>query len=189
MARERKFSEEELYNAVERVLLTSGYEGLNFGLLAEHLQVSRGAIYKYYKNKEDLVLEFMVHKMHIFFRELKEIEKYESFEHKFDYLFHIMFKHSAIVQILAMAHQNPFDKNERMIRNKEKMTEYHLNIYAQLDSFIKLGKKEKIIKEDYPNSLLLGMMFQTIIIPNHFEVPEEEWVTSIKNILRKGMFN
>jgi TetR/AcrR family transcriptional regulator, repressor of fatR-cypB operon len=188
MARERKFSEDDLFKAVERVLLTSGYDGLNFGLLAEQLHVSRGALYKYYKNKEDLVLEYMVHKMHIFFRELKEMEKHESFEHKFDYLFHIMFKHSAIVQILAMAHQNPFDKNERMIRNKDKMTEYHLNIYAQLDSFIKFGKQEGIIKDEFPNSLLLGMMFQTIVIPNHFGVPEEEWVTSIKNIIQKGMF-
>ncbi len=188
VARERKFSTGDLFQVVERLLLEHGYDGLNFGLLAEELHVSRGALYKYYENKEDLVLEYMIHKMHKFFDDIKQIKEYKSFQEQFDFLFDVMFQYATIVQLLARAHENPQTKKDQIAKNKKIMDEYHLEIYGHLEDFIELGKQEGVLKKDIPDKVMLAMIFQTVIMPNHFGVPEEEWVGFIKEILSNGMF-
>ena len=35
-------------------------------------------------------------------------------------------------------------------------------------TFINLGKKDGKLKEDLPDGLILGFIFQTIAIPNHY---------------------
>ena len=42
MARERKFSLEELFQTTKQLLLDYGYEGFTFSLLADQLEVARG---------------------------------------------------------------------------------------------------------------------------------------------------
>jgi TetR/AcrR family transcriptional regulator, repressor of fatR-cypB operon len=188
MARERKFSTEDLFSVVEKILLENGYESLTFGRLADDLHISRGAIYKYYDNKEDLVLEYMIHKMRQFFNELKLMENEPNFEAQFDYLFQVMFRFSAIVQILVRVHLDPFEQNEKLAKNKEKMDQYHMKIYKEMEQFIQSGKEEGILREDLPNQLILAMILQTVVMPNHFQIPQKEWMESIKSIIRHGMF-
>lgn len=60
MARERKFSSDEIFNTTKILLLKYGYEGYTFSLLADTLNVSRAAIYKYYVNKEELIFDYLV---------------------------------------------------------------------------------------------------------------------------------
>lgn len=80
MARERKFTEEELFVAVKHILLAQGYEGFTFSLLADRLEVSRGAIYKYYENKESLITQFMVYEMDQFIHELEKINQLNGYD-------------------------------------------------------------------------------------------------------------
>ena len=51
MARESKFTTEELYNLTRSLLYDFGYDRFHFGLLAEQLGVTRSALYKYYGTK------------------------------------------------------------------------------------------------------------------------------------------
>lgn len=57
MARERKFTRDDLYETTKYMLLENGYEGFTFSKLAEKLNVSRGAIYKYFNNKDELITD------------------------------------------------------------------------------------------------------------------------------------
>lgn len=188
MARERKFSMEELYHITKETLLHHGYEGFTFSLLADQLNISRGTIYKYFENKDELITDYMLYEMNSFLIELKEIETVTGFDAKFEFLIDIMFKHSKIQQIIEIGQRIPANINELVSDNKKKLEMLHLDMYRYLHSFIQLGKEENKIREQIPETLMLGYIFQSIAIPNHASIPREKWISSIKDIIRHGMF-
>lgn len=188
MARERKFSMEELYHITKETLLHHGYEGFTFSLLADQLNISRGTIYKYFENKDELITDYMLYEMNSFLIELKEIETATGFNAKFEFLIDIMFKHSKIQQIIEIGQRIPANINELVSDNKKKLEMLHLDMYRYLHSFIQLGKEENKIREQIPETLMLGYIFQSIAIPNHASIPREKWISSIKDIIRHGMF-
>ncbi|AST90204.1 TetR/AcrR family transcriptional regulator [Sutcliffiella cohnii] len=188
MAREKKFSTEDLFQATNHLLLQHGYEGFTFSILADHLNVSRGALYKYYENKEELITDFMLYEMNLFLVELREIDHVDGFEEQFEFLIQLIFKNKSIHKLIEIGSSIPTNVSAKAKENRDKLDLLHLEMYKNLQGFIELGKKERMLKEDIPNGLLLGIIFQSIAIPNHFGVPYSIWVESIKEILSHGMF-
>jgi TetR/AcrR family transcriptional regulator, repressor of fatR-cypB operon len=188
MARERKFSTDELFKTTKQLLLDVSYEAFTFSLLAERLHVARGTLYKYHENKDELITEFMVYEMQEFLIELKQIETIRGFEPQFDFLLSLIFNHSEVTQIRGMVHQIPKESNEKVKENLNQLEKLHLEMYKALQTFVDLGREERILKQAIPDALILGFIFQTIAIPNHFGVPHEQWVESIKHIIGHGMF-
>jgi len=188
MARTRKFSTADLFRATNQLLLQYGYEGFTISIVADHLKVSRGAIYKYYENKEELIMDFMLDEMKSFLAELKEIDSLVHFEDQFDYLLTLIFKNTSIQKLIQIGQQIPININNKVKESKHSLDQMHLDMYANLQSFIQLGKKEGKLKRDLPDGILLGIIFQSIAIPNHFGVPHSAWVASIKEIICHGMF-
>ncbi|SET01359.1 transcriptional regulator, TetR family [Oceanobacillus limi] len=188
MARERKFSTVDLYQSTKHLLLEHGYDGFTFSMLANRLDISRGALYKYFENKEVLISEYMVFEMKKFMVQLHKIQEYKSFEEKFDYLIHLIFHDQEIHRLREIGLEIPRSPNTKVHENQEQLDQLHYEMYTSLQSFVELGKQEGIIKPSIPNGLFLGFIFQTIAIPNHENLPYSEWVSSIKEILRHGMF-
>ena len=189
MARERKFSTEDLFQKTEQMLLTHGYEGFSISLIAEQLDISRGAVYKYYENKEELITDYMLYEMEHFLTELKEIETVEGFDAKFDFLIKIIFKNSTIPHMIEIGRRIPINGNQKVQENHEKREKLHLKMYEHLQGFISLGRQESKLRETLPDPLILGFIFQTILIPNHFGIPQSQWVDSIKEMIQHGMLN
>jgi TetR/AcrR family transcriptional regulator, repressor of fatR-cypB operon len=185
MARERKFTTEELFQTVKKILLQHSYEGFTFSLLAEQMDVSRGAIYKYYQNKDVLITDFMIYEMEQFLLELKEIEKYSEFEAQFDALMDIIFEKTEIHHLIRVAQQMLLQSNEQ---DKDKLEKLPLEMYKHLQKFILLGKEQGKVKPHIPDGLMLGFILQSIAIPNHFGIPQEEWLKSMKEMISQGMF-
>lgn len=188
MARERKFTKEDLYNASKQLLLNHGYEGYTFTLLANKLNISRAAIYKYYENKEELLSEYMLYEFRNFINKLKWITKENTFINQFHALFDVIFRDMSIYQIREIGMQIQI-VNKAVARNKEELEKLHRELYCSLQHFIEIGRKEKIIKETIPDSLVLGMIFQTVNIPNTSGLPHREWVTLLKEVISQGMLN
>lgn len=188
MARERKFTKEELYRVTEELLLTYSYEGFQFSLVADHLHVSRGAIYKYYENKEELITEYMLFKMEQYLLELEEINKIIGFQAKFDFLLTIMFKNPELYQLIEIGKRVPIHINAKVKDNIEKLDGYRIKMYQYAHSFIESGKSEKQLNPKIPDSVMLGYIFQSVVIPNHFNIPHDEWVQSIKELICHGIF-
>jgi TetR/AcrR family transcriptional regulator, repressor of fatR-cypB operon len=188
MARERKFSTEELFQCSKHLLLEHGYEGFTFSLLADRLEVSRGAIYKYYDNKEELITDYMLFEMNHFLEELKEIAVMDNFDKQFDFLFELIFKNNKIHQLIEIGSQIPSSINEKVQSNRMKLEKMHLEMYHYMQNFVTLGKSEQKLKSHIPDALILGFIFQTVAIPNHFGIPQDVWVQSIKEIISQGMF-
>lgn len=188
MARERKFHTEDLFQATKQLLLQHGYEGFTFSMLADKLEVSRGALYKYYENKEQLITDFMTYEMEQHIRELKFMEKENSFEEKFDFLINLIFNKKDLHQLIGAAQQIIANPNEQMNEQKKILQKLPLEMYQYLQSFIAQGKKEGKLKAELPDSLILGYIFQSIAIPNHYQIPQSEWISSIKEMISHGMF-
>ncbi|MFJ5769383.1 TetR/AcrR family transcriptional regulator [Psychrobacillus sp. NPDC093180] len=188
LARERKYTDEDLFQATKQMIITDGYEAFTFSKLATALDVSRGSIYKYYENKDELISEFLMYEMNSFLKKFNELDKSGDFQTQFDLLIDFIFEQSNIHQVVEIIHQIPINTTKRVEDNKSKLSEYYVDMYEQFQGFIELGRKENVIKNHIPTAVLLGMIFQTIAIPNHFGIPQAEWISSIKEILSHGMF-
>ncbi len=186
MARERKFSTDDLYRATKQILLQHGYEGFSFSLLAESLDISRGAIYKYFENREELISDYMLFEMKLFLEELKEIEKNDSFDEKLLFLIEVIFRNSTIPQLIEIGQRLSVNGNAKAKENIGQLEKLHLDMYKYLQGFIEQGRQEQKLKASIPDTLILGIIFQSIMIPNHFGIPQSEWVSSIKEVLCRG---
>lgn len=188
VARERKFTDAELFNATKVLFIRDGYDSFTFSKLAAILNVSRGSIYKYYENKDELISEFLMFEMNYFLKEFNALDKEGDFQTQFHLLIDFIFQYDYVNNILEIIKQIPVNSTSKIDENKSRLSGYHVEMYKQFQGFIDLGKKEKVIKSQLPTAILLGMIFQTIAIPNHFSIPQEEWIASIKEILCNGMF-
>lgn len=188
MARERKFTDAELFNATKVIFIRDGYDSFTFSKLATILNVSRGSIYKYYENKDELIAEFLTFEMNHFLKEFNALDKEGDFQTQFHVLIDFIFQHNNSNNILEIIKQIPVNSTRSSEDNKPRFNEYYVDMYKIFQGFIDLGRKENVIKSHLPTAILLGMIFQTIAIPNHYGIPQEEWVASIKEILCHGMF-
>ncbi|WP_042357673.1 TetR/AcrR family transcriptional regulator [Bacillus rubiinfantis] len=180
MARERKFSTDELFHATKQLLLDHGYEGFTFSLLADSLGISRGALYKYYENKDELITNYVFYEMDQYLLKLKQIDLHHGFEAQFHFLMNLIFSYSDIQKLIKISQQVP--------NHQEKFETIHEDMYQYLQAFVELGKQEGILKSHLPNNLILGYIFQSIAIPNHSGIPHSQWVNSIKEIICHGLF-
>lgn len=187
MARERKFSKQELFQLTKELLLQHHYEGFTFSLLAQQLNVSRGTLYKYYENKEELISDFMLDEMDQFLSSLKGIKHHNGFDAQFDFLLNLILHRTDIHQLIEMGQQIPININKKVRTNKKKLKSMHLDMYQHLQNFIELGRDEEKLKPHLADGLILGFIFQTVSIPNHFGIPQQEWIASIKEVLRDGL--
>ena len=87
MARVKKFTNQQLWEATKQLLLKVGYEAFTVSLLAESMNISRAAVYKYYPNKEELIVQFMLEKMEQTVASFSSMDATQSFEHLFKELF------------------------------------------------------------------------------------------------------
>ncbi|WP_277584971.1 TetR/AcrR family transcriptional regulator [Psychrobacillus antarcticus] len=188
MARERKFTDDELFKATKLLLIKDGYDSFTFSKLASVMEVSRGSIYKYYENKDNLISEFLVYEMNRFNLSFSGLDKSGDFQTQFSLVIDFIFKHSEIHQILEIINQIPKKSSHRDQSNQTKLNTYYIDMYKQFQGLIEQGKKEQVIKSHLSDAIILGMIFQTIAIPNHFGIPNDEWIASIREILSEGMF-
>ncbi|WP_462412117.1 TetR/AcrR family transcriptional regulator [Neobacillus sp. Marseille-QA0830] len=187
MARERKFTTGDLFQAAEQILLQHGYEGFTFSLLAEQLEVSRGAIYKYFDNREELITDYMIYEMEKFLADLKQMDAAGDFDGQFTFLLNLMFKNTAVPQMIEIGRKIPEGGNQKVKQNIETLGQLHFEMYNYCQRLVTKGKLEHKIKASIEDSIIIGMIFQSIMIPNRFRIPHSEWVASIKEMLCHGM--
>lgn len=188
MARERKFSTDDIFNETKKLLLEHGYEGYNIGQLAEKLNVSRAAIYKYYTNKDELIVDFMLHDMNEMMVAFNSIDQYTTFEEQLNSVLNTIFDSKDLHQILAFAHLINAKDNEIIANKLEKLNKLHLEMYKPLMGLIAKGKKEELIHQDLSDSVMISFIFQSIQIPNHTNEPNDKLLQSIRKLIVNGLY-
>ena len=188
MARVRKFSSSEIFTETKNLLLSNGYNGFTIRLLADALHVSRAAIYKYYPNTDELILDFMIHELSILIRDLKAIDKTARFEVQLDNLLTCIFKKKDLHEILSIAAIISDSGNGQVARKKEHLEELHRSMYQPMERMIALGKAEGVLSAHLPDALILGFIFQSIAIPNHMNLPEKDFRKFIFDMICTGIY-
>lgn len=187
VGRERKFTTEEIFRETERLLLEVGYEGYTISLLAEALNVSRAAIYKYYTNKEELVVDFMLGHIVGIIEAFKNVDDTQSFQGQLDEVLDIVLASKDLHRILSLSQGIDTKRNEDIARKMERLHELHKEMYIPLYTMVNRGKEEGVLKEEIPNALIIAFIFQSIDLQNHMQIPEEIFTRSIKQLVRTGI--
>lgn len=188
MARERKFSTTDIFNETKQLLLENGYERYNIGQLAEKLNVSRAAIYKYYTNKDELIVDFMLHEMDRMIEEFNNVDATLVFDQQLNCVLNTIFESKDLHQILAFAHLIEAKENETIANKLQKLNMLHLEMYKPLMRLIKQGKEEALIHQDLPESVMISFIFQSINIPNHMNEPKENFLNSLRKLILNGLY-
>lgn len=188
MARERKFSTTDIFNETKQLLLDNGYERYNIGQLAEKLNVSRAAIYKYYTNKDELIVDFMLHEMDRMMEEFNSVDPTATFDAQLNCVLNTIFDSKDLHHILAFAHLIEAKDNEGIAKKLEKLNELHLEMYKPLMRLIAKGKQDELIHQDLPESVMISFIFQSIKIPNHMNEPQETFLNSLRKLILNGLY-
>ncbi|WP_339261191.1 TetR/AcrR family transcriptional regulator [Lysinibacillus sp. FSL K6-3209] len=187
MGRDRKFSTLDLFLESKKLVLAVGYEGFTIARLAESLEVSRAAIYKYYTNKDELLMDFMLHEMDKSVKDLLSIPAELSYLDQLDELLHSIFRSKDLHLLLGIAEIIPTTNKPHMQEKKEKLSAMHFNMYGPLMRIVQQGKKEGFVDDDIPNDLVLGFIFQSINIPNHSQMDEVQFFNFTKLLILNGV--
>ncbi|MFB7142113.1 TetR/AcrR family transcriptional regulator [Gottfriedia sp. NPDC056225] len=187
MGRDRKFNSVDLFLCTKKLILQIGYEGFTIGQLAKMLDVSRAAIYKYYQNKDELLLDFMLEEMNNVLTSFKSIPEEQTFLEKIDLLLQKIFMYKDLHLILGMQEIIPTKDAPHLETKKQKLSQMHRELYMPLIHIIQQGKMEGFIEMDIPNELLLGFIFQSISIPNHSGLEDGKFKDYTKNLILKGI--
>ncbi|MER1999905.1 MAG: TetR/AcrR family transcriptional regulator [Lysinibacillus sp.] len=188
MARERKFSTTDIFNETKQLLLDNGYERYNIGQLAEKLNVSRAAIYKYYTNKDELIVDFMLHEMDLMIEEFNNIDSTASFDEQLNGVLNTIFDSKDLHQILAFAHMIEAKDNTSIANKLETLNSLHLEMYKPLMRLIAKGKQDELIHQDLSESVMISFIFQSIQIPNHMNEPKETFLNSLRKLILNGLY-
>lgn len=73
-----KITKREIFSKTKEQLLKFGYDYLTFTTLSQELNVTRAALYKYYKNKDELIIDLMIQEMSQFLKELEILKNGEN---------------------------------------------------------------------------------------------------------------
>ncbi|MBO9130771.1 TetR/AcrR family transcriptional regulator [Bacillus sp. 165] len=187
MGRDRKFNTVDLFLCTKNLILQNGYEGFTIGQLATMLDVSRAAIYKYYQNKDELLLDFMLEEMNNVLNSFKTIQEEQSFLEKIDLLLQKIYMYKDLHLILGIQEVIPTKDNPHLENKKKKLALMHRELYIPLVHIVQQGKMEGFIEMDIPNELLLGFIFQSISIPNHSGIDDGKLMDYTKNLILKGI--
>lgn len=186
MGREKKFSRIELWDATRELILEVGYIGCTFSLLAEHLDISRAAIYKQFHTREDLIIEYMVYEMEYSIDLLQSIDATGDFETQLDDLLRKMYSMKDVHRALGFATAIP-STTENVKEQKQKLSRMHRDLYAPLVRIIDKGKEEGKIAPNRSSTILLGFIFQTIDVPNFERLTSEGLVQEMKSFILYGL--
>ena len=189
LAREKKFTIEDIYLKTHDFLINEGYENFSFSLLAKSLNVSRAAIYKYYTNKDELISDYLVRHMEQMMYDFDRMKWSLDYSEQFDQLFEIIFKYR---ELHLISNKTPLKLNispERQKRKTAVSAEVHGHFFNYIQQFIQTGKTTGHIKQEIPDSLIVGIIFHSINIPDHSTLSSKERAYFIKMIIKNGIFD
>lgn len=186
MGRTKKFTDEQLWDATRELLLQVGYDAFTVSLLAERMNVSRAVIYKYYPNKEELIVQFMLEKMETSVAYLTEIDRTQAFKEMFRDVLARIFEMKDLHQVLSMASKIGNVTNV-VTEKKAQLSKMHHEMYEPLLYLIAKGKEEGIIAQYKSDVLMLSFIFSAINIPNHMSLTHDEFIQELEQLLLNGL--
>ncbi|GEK92049.1 TetR/AcrR family transcriptional regulator [Alkalibacterium kapii] len=188
MSRRKKITLDDLFKHTHQLLMAAGYDQFTFGVLAAHLNVSRTAIYKYYSNKDDLINDYLTFKMNVFLKEFDEMNWSDDVEEHFRQMFQLIFKYSD-VHHLSNVFLQKLSLQGKTLKDDENVSDLlHKIVLNHIRTFIVEGQDKGYFNPDIPASLLISMIFHSVMIKDRSGLSASERAAHIHDILAHGMF-
>ncbi|WP_167578566.1 TetR/AcrR family transcriptional regulator [Jeotgalibacillus proteolyticus] len=187
MARQRKIIIEDLLKATEELLLEKGYEGFHFKALSEKLDVARSTIYEYYSNKDELITDYMRLLMMEVMGRIKAIKERPSSFQMLKELLNLFMEYSQVYDMIKMRPSLNQSGSPAVIKNLQDLDCSSQELFKLLSVHIERAKAEGSIREDLSTSLVAGIFFNTVLIPNHEKIPPAQWSEMIFSLIEHGI--
>ncbi|WP_227395838.1 TetR/AcrR family transcriptional regulator [Jeotgalibacillus aurantiacus] len=187
MARQRKMDMEELMEATENLLLEKGYEGFHFKALSENLNVARSTIYEYYKNKDELITDYMNILMEQVMRRIRSLADQPSSFLMLKELLILFMEYSQVYEMIKMRPSLDQNASPHVKEQLSKLDAQSRELFQILLVEIEKAKNEGSIRKDLPTSLIAGVFFNTVLIQNTDQIPPREWADLLFSLIEDGI--
>lgn len=187
MGRKRAINPADLLVATEELLLEVGYHAFNFKLLSQKLQVARSTIYEYFPNKEELITSYMLHLMK---QILEECEYLNEIQSPMDQLYQILLifiKYSQVHQVMPMMAFIDAEASPTIKTGLIQLSKDHYRLYNQITETIEECKKQQMIDPSISTSIIAGLVYNSILIPNKEQLPIEEFTKQLFFVIKNGI--
>lgn len=187
MARKKKFNQRELYEATAQLMLEIGYDRFSFQLLADKLHVTRTALYKYYKNKDDLLNAYLNNSLKEVLERLDNMDWSMDYKDKLQLLMDIVFDYADTHKISSMVPNQMWTKENEMDSSIQQSKAFHIQFFSFIQQLIEEGQHKGVLKKDIPPEIIIETIFHSINLPNRAGLPLDKRAFYIKRMLFEGI--
>ncbi len=189
MARKKTFTQTELFQATHELMLAVGYDNFSFQLLANELDITRTALYKYYGNKTDLLRDYLNHQMEDIVEQLSTALWPSDYQEKLSHLIDLILDFTETHRISNMVRDQKWnqvaDDSPEVQRSKELHSQFFSFIYGMIEE----GQNSGFLDATIPPLVIVETIFHSIMLPNHAKLNPEERAYYLKKMLFNGIVN
>ncbi|MFD1018408.1 TetR/AcrR family transcriptional regulator [Thalassobacillus hwangdonensis] len=187
MGRKKALSKEELFEATKQLLLERGVHGFHFKELSSMLSVSRSTIYEYYRNKEQLILAFMLSLMEEMNERLASIDENKPAPDKLFDLMHVFLEYDQIHQIKEIIHIVQQSRQEVLDHYQTALVEQHHHMKDKLRSWIDEAKESGNWRKDIETGIIEDLFTHAILFPQKDVIGSEVLARQLFSVIQSGM--
>jgi len=184
MSRKKTIDKAEIFYETEQLILESGYSGFHFKALSEKLGVARSTIYNYYKNKEELITDYMLNLLEEVVRNMKQADKENE---PLKYLIHLWSRYAHMHQMLQIMPYIDQHATERVDKNIKKMFALFTEMKQKIEQILKKDQDQGEIRTDIHMTTLVGLVMASVQVPVHHYTSQSEWVEEVYQLLAYGL--
>lgn len=185
MGRKQTFTDSELLDTTEALLLEHGYDGFHLKLLSEHLHGARSTIYQYYANKEEIVAACMKRVTMRTVQSAAEVDETDT-KTALRQLMHLYARESKLHQLLSNVYKVKTASSAAAAKDVEWVLDAHNTLKAQLSRLFDRASKEGVIRSDVPLLVLMSVFFNLIETPNMMQMPAPQWGEMLFRVWLEG---
>jgi TetR/AcrR family fatty acid metabolism transcriptional regulator len=147
-----------ILEAAVKVFAEKGFFQSTISQIAREAEVADGTIYLYFKNKDDILIQFFSYKtMQVFTRFREEVDKADNTIDKLRNLIHRHLKEFQNDRNMAVVYQAETHQINRLVEEQIKeMSKLYLDIVSEI---VEQGQEEGVIRKD----LYLGLVKRFIL--------------------------
>lgn len=183
MSRRKTINQAQLFHETEKLIMESGYGGFHFKALSERLGVARSTIYNYYRNKEELITDYMLHLLE---EVVRNMEQADSKENPLKYLIHLWSRYAHMHQMLQIMPYINQHVTERVEKNIKRMFVLFSEMKRKIELILKAGQEKDQIRTDIQMTTLVGLIMATVQVPVH-HISQSEWVEEVYELVTHGL--
>lgn len=174
MARQRAFTNSELLDATEQLIMERGYDGFHLKALAQLLKGARSTIYEYYANKEEIVAACMRRCMEQTLSACEGLDQYDSVE-AIRRMMTIFMERASFHQLMQAAPKVDQTVSERAKADLLALEEGHAVLKEKLLQLFARALEEGHLRPDIPLPVITAVFFHAIETPNWLNLPADKW--------------